>query len=64
MTYAGRRQCLGENLARMELFLFTAAIVQNFNIKVPDGVTLVDKWEERMTFRLPADTPLVYHSRS
>ncbi|KAF2368467.1 Cytochrome P450 [Trinorchestia longiramus] len=36
----GRRQCLGESLARMQLYLFGAAILQRFKIEPPEGVKL------------------------
>jgi ecdysteroid 25-hydroxylase CYP306A1 len=32
--------CVGEELARMLLFLFGAAIIHKFNIKVPEGVDI------------------------
>lgn len=33
----GKRQCPGELLARMEMFIFTTFLVQNFQLKLPAG---------------------------
>jgi len=37
----GKRSCLGEVLARQELFLFLSALIQQFDILPPQGETKV-----------------------
>jgi cytochrome P450 len=61
----GRRQCVGELLARMELFLFTAAIIQHFDVRPPHDVDISP--EEIIVFgnlRVPADNKLIYRLRN
>ncbi|XP_042871724.1 cytochrome P450 2L1-like [Penaeus japonicus] len=35
---SGRRSCLGESLSRMEMYIFSAALLQNFTFSPPAGV--------------------------
>ncbi|XP_018026595.1 cytochrome P450 2L1 isoform X1 [Hyalella azteca] len=61
---SGRRQCVGELLARMELFLFTAAIVQHFDVRPPDGVDITaEDIRHYAGVRVPDDRKLVYKPR-
>uniref|UniRef100_A0A3B1KB66 Cytochrome P450, family 17, subfamily A, polypeptide 2 n=1 Tax=Astyanax mexicanus TaxID=7994 RepID=A0A3B1KB66_ASTMX len=39
---AGPRVCVGESLARMELFLFVSCLLQRFHFSVPAGASLPD----------------------
>ncbi|XP_063771193.1 cytochrome P450 2K4-like [Pseudophryne corroboree] len=39
---AGRRACAGENLARMELFIFFTSLLQRFTFRLPPGASHVD----------------------
>jgi len=41
-TCAGKRSCLGEQLARQELFLFLVALLQNFYFRPPEGRESID----------------------
>jgi len=36
----GRRMCLGDVLARMELFLFFSSLMHTFNLSLPEGASL------------------------
>ncbi|KAF2349593.1 Cytochrome P450 [Trinorchestia longiramus] len=61
---SGRRQCAGELLARMELFLFTAAIIQNFDVMAPPGVDLAkQEFANQAGLRVPMDQKFMYKAR-
>jgi len=44
-TVAGKRSCLGEPLARQEMFLFLVSLLQNFYFKPPEGQDSIDVQE-------------------
>ncbi|KAM4710368.1 cytochrome P450 2J4-like [Discoglossus pictus] len=49
---AGHRVCLGEQLARFELFIFFTTLLHRFNFKLPEGVTEVNtKYIYKMTLQ-------------
>ncbi|XP_008107573.1 cytochrome P450 2J2 isoform X1 [Anolis carolinensis] len=53
---AGKRACLGERLARMELFLFFTALIQKFSFQAPKGVELSLDFKMSLTL-----SPNQYH---
>ncbi|XP_045133380.1 cytochrome P450 2L1-like isoform X2 [Portunus trituberculatus] len=60
----GRRSCLGESLARMELFLFSSALFQNFTFSAPEGCEVNLKENSRLpTIRMSIDQNIVITPR-
>ncbi|XP_060903133.1 cytochrome P450 2F5-like [Labrus mixtus] len=47
---AGKRACVGESLARMEIFLFMVSLLQRFTFSVPGGPDGVDLSPEYSSF--------------
>ncbi|XP_076837783.1 cytochrome P450 2B11-like [Brachyhypopomus gauderio] len=61
---AGKRSCVGESLARMELFLFIVSLLQNFTFSTPGGPDSVDPTPEISGFaNLPRKYQLIASPR-
>ncbi|XP_039986015.1 cytochrome P450 2F3-like isoform X1 [Xiphias gladius] len=54
---AGKRSCVGESLARMEIFLFLVSLLQRFTFSCPGGPDSVDLSPEYSSF---ANVPRAY----
>ena len=59
----GKRPCFGEGFARHILFLYTANILQNFEIRPPKGLNKVDEEGEFHFTFIPTSTELQFIKR-
>ncbi|KAM4696316.1 cytochrome P450 2B11-like [Rhinophrynus dorsalis] len=61
---AGKRACLGENLARMEMFIFFTTILQNFDISSPMDHKYIDISPQMVGFSsVPPHYEISFHPR-
>uniref|UniRef100_A0A4W4E0X2 Cytochrome P450, family 2, subfamily Y, polypeptide 3 n=1 Tax=Electrophorus electricus TaxID=8005 RepID=A0A4W4E0X2_ELEEL len=61
---AGKRSCVGESLARMELFIFIVSLLQHFTFSTPGGPDSIDPTPEISGFAsLPRKYQLVASTR-
>ncbi|GAA6095457.1 cytochrome P450 2C20, partial [Tachysurus ichikawai] len=57
---AGKRSCVGESLARMELFIFLVSLLQHFTFTTPGGPESIDTTPEVSGFaNLPRKYQLI-----
>lgn len=59
----GKRQCFGEHISRLELFIFIANLVKNFEYYSPDGAPL-DFQALRGPVMMPKNMEIIIRSRS
>ncbi|CAL4154413.1 unnamed protein product [Meganyctiphanes norvegica] len=60
----GRRQCLGEALARMELYFFSAVLLQKFHFAPPEGCTIDLEPQPIPLSQYPKEQNLILSSRN
>jgi cytochrome P450 len=60
----GRRQCLGESLARTELFMIFVTLLQMYTWHAPDGVDVHACMKPRYRFtRHPSPYEMIFERR-
>ena len=63
LSVSGRRNCIGERLARVELLLFFVTLMQIYRVKLPAGSTAdVDQINDDI-IRSPKPYSIIFENR-
>ncbi|KAL1982527.1 hypothetical protein VTN96DRAFT_1252 [Rasamsonia emersonii] len=54
----GPRDCIGKNLAKMEIVLILGRLFYHFDLSFPEGIESIGKWEDKETYVVWAKSPL------
>ena len=60
---SGRRNCLGESLARVQLFLFFVTLMQRYSVSLPAGSTADPSQTTTDMVRTPKPYDIIFHPR-
>ena len=61
--FAGRRNCLGESLARVTMFLFFVRLMQRYSVSLPAGCTADPTQTTTDMLRAPKPYPIIFSLR-
>lgn len=55
----GPRDCIGQNLARLEMSLVIGYLIYHFDFVLPDGREALGEWEDQETYAVWMKSPLM-----
>ena len=58
----GQRSCLGESLAKMELFMFFVTFLQRYDVNFPEGSSATDECG-RQLIQCPKPFEIIFTAR-
>ena len=62
-TSSGRRNCLGESLAKVEFIMFLVTFLQRYNASLPEGATADPSQKTVDIISSPKPYNIIFHPR-